>query len=286
MNSQKYGFLLAFIVTFLASAGWLFTKMALRELAPMIFLAWRFWFAGLFLLLFCWRKALKVSFQHVLSSIKTGLCLALALCCWVEGMDKVAYIGEAAFIVSLMVVIVPFISWCYGSKPNYKLVVVLFPTVLGLYMLTGGQIGLWGEGKTLLFASAGLFSFHVVLSSQQDSVGDVMTFTVCQLLMVGTVAALFAVVRGEVLTGSLHELSWLTLSSFCASVILATSIRFVVLTRCLLLISANEASMVFVLTPLLTALLGWCVLSENMALIQWAGCAMIIASQCYYQWTT
>lgn len=279
---MRLGILYAFITTILAAAGWVFTKIALREFEPVSFIAWRFSIAALVMAALCLPQLLAFKQRELLISLGVGLLLGLGITVWVEGMNQVAYIGEGAFIVSLMVVIIPIVAYFFGDDLNPFLLISLLPAVLGLYCLTGADGFQFEKGQLILLGAAVLFSFHIVISTKYTRDIPALPLTTIQLMVGAVLATIWSGFNGGLLkplAGAFSNLTWAML--LCAA-LLATSLRFFTKTKSMMLISAHESALVALFVPVWTAIMGVIILSEQMSKIQLMGCALILSAQLIY----
>lgn len=274
--------MLLILVGLISAAGWVFTKVALREISPSVFIAWRFLLAALVLLVFCWRTLLSFTPSMWRVSCIAGCFMACALSLWVEGMNQIENIGEAAFIVSLVVVCVPIINALLGQSMGWYLWLSLVPAVLGLYCLTGANGFALDQAQWLLLGAACLFSCHVVFSARYTQTIPSLSLTTVQLMMVACVSMAISVLQGTALNLFSERISSLGWSMFMCSALIATSLRFALQTKALALLPSEQTSMLSSLTPVFTALLGWAVLGERILPLNLLGCVLIFLAQPIY----
>jgi drug/metabolite transporter (DMT)-like permease len=276
-------------VTLIAAAGWVFTKNALAEFPPYTFLALRFSLAALVLACLCRGQLVQLSRGHLLRGFGTGLLLGAALLVWVLGVDQTDNIGEGAFIVSLTVVIVPFIARIFfGHKLSLNVFFALIPAVAGLAFLAFnassnilGSFELKGTQGLFLLSTIG-FAFHVILTGKFAQDIPYMALSCMQLAAIGFVATLAAGLTEE-WPETLSSASWLWLLS---SAFIATSLRFALQTKALSYLDPNNAAMVFVLEPVWTAILASLFLSQSMSGHQLFGCVLIFCALLIYRMPT
>ncbi len=274
------------LVTLIAAAGWVFTKSALAEFSPYIFLALRFSLAALVIVALSWSTLMVLNRRQICKGFGTGVLLACALLLWILAVDQTDNIGEGAFIVSLAVVFVPLISrLLFGTKITYYLLCALVPAVLGLALLAlnGGESeGLSFEFKEahgfFLLSTLG-FALHVILTGRYAQGIPYMALTALQLVAIGLVATVAALLT-ESWPSELSSTAWVWL---LCSAFIATSLRFALQTKALAKLDANNAAMVFILEPVWTAILGAWFLSERMSANQLLGCVLIFAAILFYR---
>jgi drug/metabolite transporter (DMT)-like permease len=287
ISSQTRNFeLLLVVVTLIAAAGWVFTKCALAEFSPYIFLALRFSLAGFVLVLLSWSQLFNLNRHQLLRGLGTGVLLGGALLLWILAVDQTENIGEGAFIVSLAVVFVPIIARVFfGSKITLILVLALIPAILGLALLalqetpSGSLVFEFKESHALFLLSTLGFALHVILTGRYAQGIPYMPLTALQLMAIGFVAAVAALFT-ESWPSELSSMAW---GWLLCSALIATSLRFALQTKALAKLDPNHAAMVFILEPVWTATLGALFLDERMTDNQLLGCVLIFCAILVYR---
>ena len=99
------------IVTLLAAISWMFSKEALSEMPPLLFIGSRFLIAGLFLALLRPRAIKGLNKKQWIASAQVGVLFGLSMCLWIFGLFYSTNLGEGAFITSIAVIIVAPLSY-------------------------------------------------------------------------------------------------------------------------------------------------------------------------------
>ena len=99
-HSLKADFLLI-IVTLLAAVSWMFSKEALSEMPPLLFIGSRFLLAGIFLALFSKRSLAGLTAKQWFASAQVGVLFGMSMCLWIFGLYYSTNLGEGAFITSI-----------------------------------------------------------------------------------------------------------------------------------------------------------------------------------------
>lgn len=274
-------------MTIIAAAGWVFTKSALAEFSPYIFLALRFSLAGLVIVILSWHDLIRLNKDQLVKGLSTGLLLGGALLLWIIAVDQTDNIGEGAFIVSLAVVFVPIIARIFfGTKITPILLLSLVPAVMGLALLSlsagedGGLAFEFKESHVYFLLSTFGFALHVILTGRYGQGIPYMPLTALQLIAIGFVASVAALFT-ETWTSELSSMAWVWL---LCSAFIATSLRFALQTKALAKLDPNHAAMVFVLEPVWTAILGAWFLNERMTDTQLIGCGLIFCAILVYRY--
>ncbi|MFT7371907.1 MAG: drug/metabolite transporter (DMT)-like permease [Oleiphilaceae bacterium] len=273
-------------VTFVAAGGWVFTKSALIEFPPHIFLAIRFCLASVILALLCWPELKQLTKVHCFRAFGTGMLLGLTLLLWVVAVAQSESIGEGAFIVSLTVVFVPLIGRLFfGDALSISLLLALVPAISGLALLsievTDSQTFSFSFERShvyFLLSTIG-FALHVILTNRFGQKIAAMPLATVQLAAIGLVALISAITT-ESWPADIHAISWFWL--LCSAVI-ATSLRFALQTKALTYLNPSNATMIFMLEPVWVAILGALFLTERMTENQILGCALIFSALVVYR---
>lgn len=279
-NSEARADLALVVVTLLAAAGWIFSKEALQAFEPLTFVALRFVSAGLVLGMLAGSSLGQMSLAQWRRALLLGLCFGTAMVFWILGLQHASHIGVGAFLTSLGVVLVPVVAMLFGdalpASTRYSL--PLAAAGLALLSLDGElHIG-WGEGAFIL--AAALFALTFVMNSRAAARLPVLPLTAIQLVMVGLVSAplawLFEDHHGAV---GLDALGWLL-----ASILIATSMRFLLQTWAQGKTAASSAAVIMVLEPVWTAILAILWFDESMTLVQVLGCGLIFSALLASRW--
>jgi len=274
------------LVTVIAAAGWGFSKSALIDFPPYVFLALRFALAALLLSLFCWSDLKALNKTQFLKAFLTGLLLGLTMLVWIIGLDKTDSVGEGAFIVSLTVVVVPIIGRLFfADKLSLNHVLALFPAVAGLFLLSlrtqaSGEFVFVLETTHLLFLCSTIgFAFHVILTSRYAKSIPTLPLSTVQLIAIAVVATVAALLT-EGWPADVSAISWFWL--ICSAAI-ATSLRFSLQIKAMAHLQPSHSSMIFMLEPVWTSVLGIVFLHELMLSNQIWGCVLIFCSLLIYR---
>ena len=273
--------LLLLLVTLLAAAGWIFSKEALAEMPPLLFVGTRFLMAGVFLGLAGWQPLKALTAQHLRQALGLGILFAIAMGFWIMGLRYGAHVGEGAFITSLGIVLVPVIArLVFKDRPPRSIWLALPVAVLGFGCLSLNH-GFQAEpGQLYYLISAVFFAVLFNINSRVVSRVPAIALTSVQLIVVGLVS---------LLVSSLIEIwpagvSQATLGWLAASAVLATSMRFFIQVFAQGLTSPSHAAVIMMLEPIWTALLaaGW--FGERMSGVQFLGCTLIFVALLINRW--
>lgn len=270
------------ITTLLAGAGWVFSKEAIQELPPFGFIGIRFIFASLLLLPFCFSALKKALWQDCLRSMGVGVLLSVALFCWIHAISISDTLGEGAFIMSLSMLFVPLLAWpLFGNRPPRAFWFSLPIAFSGLFLLA------WNDGWNVsasqlwfIFAAIGLAT-HFNFNSKYSASLPPILLTTLQLFTVGCL--------GTVLSFFLEkwpqEVSLITWKWVLLSVLLATSLRYLLQTVGQKWVTPTNAAILMLLEPIWTMLLSVWIYDESMPLNKLVGCGLLLLSLVFYRFS-
>ncbi|GIU05060.1 MULTISPECIES: DMT family transporter [unclassified Shewanella] len=273
------GVLYLFIATLLAAMGWIASKVVVQSMAGEMFIASRFILASLILVPFCYKSLLKLSAKQVLSACGVGVFLGLALQVWIYAVSISDGLSEGAFIMSLAMIIAPLTAWLlFQVKPNRAFWIALPVSVSGM-MLMSLTNGWKMESSQLLFLLASaLLSVHFVMNKRISGNLKPLVSICLQLFVVGLVGLLYTLyTEPEAVEFSNHLLVW-----FVLSIVMATSVRYLLQTMGQYKVSMETAALLMILEPIWTLLLSISVLGETLEPQKLLGGGVIFVSLFLY----
>lgn len=281
MNQHTKADVILVVVTMLAAGGWIFSKEALAELPPLWFIGSRFLVAGSLLALFSWRTIKTLSWRQVSRCLLVGMIFATAMMIWVTALHSSQYVGEGAFIVSLVIVMVPGFAFLLFRERPSKTFWFSLPFALSGYAFLSLSRGIHIETSQLLFLSAAvIFAFHFILIGRLAAKLPTIPLTGIQLCVVGVLALSVSTLIEQPPSHISHSIwGW-----WLASALIATSLRFALQTYAQGLTLASHAVMILTLEPMLTAILGAMWLGERMLGMQMLGCGLIFTAVLVNRW--
>ncbi len=236
------------------------------------FNAARFLLAGLILLPFGLRNKVPRQQWPWMSAAGTILFLAGAL---QQAGLLTTTAGNAGFITSLYVVIVPFVMLIgWRERPHWLAVIAAVLAGVGASLLsTGGALKL-GSGDALELAGAIFWSLHVVLLGKFASNFDAISFSAGQLL-IGS-ALNFA-------AAGLFERSRISLPLPLLGAIIYTAVISLGLGYTLQIwgqkhTPPTDAAIILSLESVFAVIGAWLVLNERLSSPQILGCVIILAA--------
>lgn len=271
------------LVTLISACGWIFSREALQELPPLLFIGFRFLLAGTLLWLVAPRGWRQIHAAGLLPHcLGLGVLFAGFVMCWILGLRYGQHLGVGAFIFNLGAVLVPVMAWLLLRERAPRSTWLSLPVAgLGLALLSSGSGFSLAPGQGWFLASALLFSLHVTLVGHVARALSAVPLASLQLLVVGVVGV-FASALAESWPASV---STSTIGWFLASALLATSLRFVVQMYGQSLAPPSHAALIIILEPVWTALLAALWYGERMSELQITGCTLIFGALLVSRWS-
>lgn len=273
--------LLLFGTTFIASAGWIFSKETLVGMPPLLFIGARFLLAGLLLSVLSIPHLRAIKRTTLGGPLLVGVLFAAAMALWVLGLAHSSHIGEGAFIFSMSVVLVPvFARLFFGEHPPLSTWLALPISMTGFACLLlehGFQVEpgqLFYLGAALLFALLYNINARVLREVSARALSSIQMLVVGSLIL--PAALLLEPVPGHV---SLEVLGWFTASAF-----LATTFRFFLQMYGQSLTTPSHTAIIMMFEPMLTAITAAWWYGETMGVLQVFGCLLIFFALIVSRW--
>ncbi|MFA0049481.1 DMT family transporter [Vibrio breoganii] len=273
------GELFLVLATILAAIGWVASKLVILEVPGEVFITSRFLLASLILFPFCYKKVLALKLNQIISLLGVGFVLALSIQVWVYAVSISTTLAEGAFIMSLAMIIAPFVSLIlFRVKPNRAFWVALPIAILGMALLTlanGWQVD---RSQWYFLLASGLLSLHFVLNKRVITNLNPLTSICVQLFAVGLIGAIsVGITQPEAFELNRHVLFW-----FAVSTLIATSIRYLAQTVGQFSVKMETASLIMILEPVWTLMLSISMLGEVVGTQKMIGGAVIFLSLLVY----
>ncbi len=273
-TSWRHGELLLVAATLIAASGWIFSKEAIEHLPVFGFIGLRFLLASICLLPFCYRHFSSVNLNDLLKAFCVGGLLGTAILLWIYAVSVSATLGEGAFIMSLSMLFVPLIAWpLFGEKPTGSFWCSLPFAVAGLILLS--LAGGWQQSSSQLWflLSALVLAVHFNFNSHYAQRIPVLLLICIQLCCTGLMGLAMSVLFEVWPANAIPHSTW---GWFGLSVLVATSLRYVLQTLGQKATSRSNAAIIMILEPIWTLLLSILWLSEQVSLYKVLGCMLIL----------
>ncbi|WP_429137750.1 DMT family transporter [Aeromonas veronii] len=273
--------LLMVLVTLLAAAGWLFSKEAIRELPPAAFIGSRFLLAALLLLPLAWLRESPPTRAQMVRAAGCGTLLGASLLLWVTAISQSDALGSGAFIMSVATLMAPLAAWgAFRAKPGRHYWLTLPIAIAGLLLLSSSTH--WGVSLSLFWFLAAATTLGIQLAVHRHFAQSIApTWLTCiQLAMTGLLGTLLSLLTEQWPEAGVSHGIW---GWFAASVLIATTLRYWLLTHALSKMTTAHAALMMLLEPIWTLILSTLFYSEPLGGAKLAGAGLVLGALVLYQ---
>lgn len=179
--------------------------------------------------------------------------------------------GNAGFITSLYVVIVPFVLLVgWRERPRWLAVVAVVMAGIGAYLLSTGGSFKAQKGDALELVGALFWAFHVVVLGKFAARFSSVRFAAGQFVMAG----LLNILAGLFLEQPL--LNGAVIAAVVYTAVFSVGIGYTLQVWAQRYTPPTDTALILSLEAVFAVGTGWLFLSETMKLVQIAGCALIL----------
>ena len=183
--------------------------------------------------------------------------------------------GNAGFITSLYVVVVPLFLWLFWKqRPSSLIGIAVLLAIAGGYLLSTGGSFQVRPGDLLILVSSLFWAMHVVVVSRVQGKMEALPFAMGQF---GVCAAL-NLVTGIFIEHPSREALLSLLPAIIYTGVVSIAVGFTLQVIAQKQTPANEAALIMSLESVFAALFGWLFLREILQPVQTAGCILILAA--------
>lgn len=267
--------LLLILVAIFWGSGFVFMRQAAGHGTIFLLNGARFILGGLLLLPFTDLKG-AINRTNIIYICLAGVALFCASFLQQSGLVSTTA-GNAGFITSLYVVIVPVLSWfLWHERPSSWIVTglaVLLAISGGFLLSTEGSFQV-RIGDILIFVASLFWAVHVIVVGRGQGKIKPLPFALGQFLLCGVL---------NLVTGAFIERPTGAEMLFILPAILFTGVFTVALGFTFQIIAQkhttpNDAALILCLESVFAAFFGWMFLHEGLLPIQLAGCVLILTA--------
>lgn len=262
-----------FIVALVWGGGFVAVKDALDSITPFYIMALRLTGAAVLLALIFFKTMKKISKKDIIYGSIVGVVLFTAFAAQTIGLQYTTA-GKQAFLTTVYVVIVPFLSWKAEKKrPDLY---SLFSAVLALigigFLNVGDSFSLnMNLGDWLTLVCAFLYAAHIILVAHYAKKVNPIILSVIQMLFAGLVALVCALIFEPKFPG-IDRSAFFSVFYLIA---FATAFAFVIQNVAQKYTHPNHVGIILCLESVFGAILSVLILKEIFTINMIIGCVII-----------
>lgn len=255
-------------------------SVGMDYVGPFTFNAVRFLMGGVILLPFVWVRRKKQVAEQTQDKKKMwlgGVCCGLALCTasvfQQYGLLHTA-VGNAGFITTLYIIIVPMIGLLFGKKVHTSVWISAVIAVIGLYLLCVGENFSLNKGDGLIFICAIIFAVHILVIDHFTAYVDGVVLSCIQFFVSGTLCGIGALAL-ETPTVEALLAGWIPL---VYAGVLSCGVAYTLQIIGQKDMDPTIASLILSLESVISVIAGWIILGETLAFRAIIGCVLVFAA--------
>ncbi len=280
--------IILFLISVIWGSAFVAQRVAGQAGGVYIFNGLRYLLAALVVLPFAWRafKGTKsvMSREQYKWMAAAGFFLFLGSALQQAGMQYTTA-GNAGFITSLYVVLIPILLFFFwGEKPHWMFVVAVILAMAGAFLLsTGGEFEM-RFGDLLELIGALFWAFHVILLGKYARNFESMSFSAGQLAVCGLLNLGVGVVVEPM---PVFDASLLFAIGYTA--VFSLGLCYTLQIWAQRHTPPSDAALILGLESVFAVFAGWLILGETLATLQVIGCVMIFSAVLlsqFREWTS
>jgi drug/metabolite transporter (DMT)-like permease len=256
-------------VSMLWGSAFVFQRIVGQQGGVYYFNGLRFLLGALILLPFIWKREVASRGQWLWMGV-AGTILFIASALQQAGIQFTTA-GNAGFITSLSVVIVPFVLLLgWRERPRWSAVAAVVMAGVGAYLLSTGGSFKVQKGDALELAGALFWALHLVLLGKFAPYFESIPFAVGQFVVAGFL---------NLFTGFIFEvpiINGAVVGAVAYTAVFSVGIGYTLQVWGQRFTPPTDAALILSLEAVFAVLTAWLFLSERLALIQIIGCALIL----------
>ena len=248
--------------------------------APLLLMILVTLLAALLLLPLAWLREPPPSGSQLLRAAGCGTLLGASLLFWVTAISQSDALGSGAFIMSVATLMAPLAAWAaFKARPGRHYWLTLPVAVAGLLLLSSSTH--WGVSLSLFWFLVAAATLGVQLAVHRHFAQSIPpTWLTCiQLAVTGLLGTLLSLLT-EQWPASIGTGIW---GWFAASVLIATTLRYWLLTHALSRMTTAHAALLMLLEPVWTLILSTLFYDEPLGPAKLAGAGLVLGALVLYQ---
>ena len=189
-------------------------------------------------------------------------------------------VSNAGFITGLYVVLVPVLMRLGGAAVSRQVWVAVTVATLGMYLLSVKADATIAPGDWLQLGGALMWAVHMLLVGHLARRHDPLRLSVLQYLVAGVLSMLVALNRETITLDGVLQASGAIAWGGILSIGVAYTLQVIAQRDAV----ASHAAVIYSSEGLFSAIGGWVMLNEQLALRGWLGALLICAAMVLAQW--
>ncbi len=252
-------------------------KAGMDSLGPFAFNGIRFLIGALTLVPFSLLIVDKTDYsEHNTSLLKAGLISGsvLFLAATIQQFGIVfTTAGNAGFITSIYVIIVPIIGLLFKQKVNVQTWFGAIIVIVGLYLLSVSENLSISTGDLLVLGSAFVWAVQVLLASYYSIRVNVLKLAVIQFSLTGILSLIISFFVENYGLSNIHDAMWPLLYGGFMSVALAFTLQLIAQRKA----NPTHAAIILSTESVFAAIGGWLVLNEKLTPTETIGALLMFS---------
>lgn len=268
-QGRIYFFLI--LTTFFWGGSFLFSKIGLREVHPLLFVLSRFALATSIMLILFGRRLKSIDLGTIRRGVTVGFALGITNITFVFGVSGTS-ISRAGVLNNLFILFIPLIAKLVWKDRIGKVNIAgIFIAAIGIWLLaTGGGAGL-NHGDLVSMLCAFFIACHIISVSKVLRDDDVYLVSMVQFATVAVMAG----VATLLVSVPIVPVSSMALIAVLFCAVFPTIVCFTIQNRYQRYVTPTRAGLIYTLDPVWSLIAGFFVLGESLSPIEWLGCGII-----------
>lgn len=262
LTRQRKAELILLSITLIWGATFTIVKSSLDYISPLFFIAVRFIFASIVLLLLFYKQIKNFNFSELQHASILGILLFLGFAAQTIGLQYTTA-SKSAFLTGMTVIFTPLFQFIIERKaPLFGNVVGVIVVTLGLYLLTSPKGSEFNFGDGLTISCAIVFALYIVYVDIAAQESNPIRITFFQILINGVLSLIFALIFETIV----FKMSYNLLFSLLYLSLLATVLTLFLQMKWQKETTPTKAAVIFTVEPVIAAILAYIFLKENIGI--------------------